>query len=239
MAESTIGPEIFFEHAKLIMILKSRKTLNQPEVIQQQEQPIPATLEKKKPEERKEPVNPAPAPKAPFPSALESPLPLDKKSIKMNEILELFKQVQINLSLLDAIKQVLTYAKFLKDLCTQKHKSKAQISRKIHLTEQTSSIFQQIAPSKLKDPGTPIISCVIGDLTIKKALLDLGASVNLLPSSVYDLFEFRELKPIMVTLQLADRSIKGPPTYNHNEINLLEKIVEDKALTLLNLDPLQ
>ena len=63
-------------------------------------------------------------------------------------------------------------------------------------------------PPKLKDPGTPIISCVIGDLTIKKALLDLGASVNLLPSSVYDLFGFGELKPTMVTLQLADRSIK-------------------------------
>ena len=43
---------------------------------------------------------------------------------------------------------------------------------------------------------------------IKKALLDLGASVNLLPSSVYDLFGFRELKPTTVTLQLADRSIK-------------------------------
>ena len=81
---------------------------------------MPATSEKKKFEEREEPVNLALAPKAPFSSALESPLFLNKKGIKMNEIVELFKQVQINLPLLDAIKQVLTYAKFLKDLCTQK-----------------------------------------------------------------------------------------------------------------------
>ena len=83
-------------------------------------------------------------------------------------------------------------------------------SKKIQLTEQASLVFQQLAPPKLKDPGTPIISCVIGNLTIRKALLDLGASVNLLPSSMYDLFGFRELKPMAVTLQLADRSIKTP-----------------------------
>ena len=55
----------------------------------------------------------------------------------------------------------------------------------------------------LKDLGAPIISCVIGDYHIEKALLDLGASVNLLPSSVYELFGFEELKPTSVTLQLA------------------------------------
>ena len=63
------------------MTLRSGKILNQPEVIQQQEQPILATTEKKKSEERKEPVNPAPAPKAPFSSDLESSLPLDKKGV--------------------------------------------------------------------------------------------------------------------------------------------------------------
>lgn len=91
MTESSTGLETFSEHAKSIMTLKSGKTLNQPEVTQQQEQPIPATIEKKKFEERKKPVNPVPAPKALFPSALESSLPLDMKGIKMNEMLELCK----------------------------------------------------------------------------------------------------------------------------------------------------
>ena len=51
---------------------------------------------------------------------------------------------------------------------------------------------------------------VSGDLTIEKALLDLGASVNVLLSSMYDRFSLRELKPTPVTLQFADRSIKVP-----------------------------
>ena len=98
----------------------------------------------------------------------------------------------------------------MKDLCTQKHKSRSQIPKKVHLTEQASFVFQHATPPKLKDPGAPIIFCVIGDHHIEKAFLDLGASVNLLPSSVYELFRFEELKPTSVTLQLADRSIKKP-----------------------------
>ena len=110
--------------------------------------------------------------------------------------------------MLDAIKQVPTYAKFLKDLCTQKCKSRSQVSKKVYLTEQASSVFRYAIPPKPKDSGAPIISYVIGDLHIKKAFLDLGANVNLLPSSIYELFGFEELKPASVTLQLADRSIK-------------------------------
>ena len=148
--------------------------------------------------------------KAPFLDVLKAPIPTDKKEEKLDEMLELFKQVQINLLLLDAIKQVPAYAKFLKNLCTQKRKSRSQIPKKVCLTEQASSIFQHTTPPKLKDPDAPIISYVIGDYHIEKALLDLGASVNLLPSSVYELFGFGELKPTSVTLQLADRPIKEP-----------------------------
>ena len=104
MAESFTSPEIFSEHAKLIMTLRSGKILNQLKVTQQSKQPMPTTSEKKNPKEREEPVNPTPIPKAPLPSALENPLPMDKKRVKMNEMLELFKQVHINLPLLNAIK---------------------------------------------------------------------------------------------------------------------------------------
>jgi len=62
--------------------------------------------------------------------------------------------------------------------------------------------------SKLKNPGAPIISCVIEDITIERVLLDLGRSENLLPSSVYDRFSLSELKPISVTLQFTDWSVK-------------------------------
>ena len=63
---------------------------------------------------------------------------------------------------------------------------------------------------KCKDPGSPAISCKIGDRLIEQALLDLGASVNLMPYSVYLQLGLGELKPTTMTLQLADRSVKIP-----------------------------
>ncbi|GAV60410.1 LOW QUALITY PROTEIN: hypothetical protein CFOL_v3_03941, partial [Cephalotus follicularis] len=149
--------------------------------------------------------------KAPFPECLRSPSlvpPFGKKLARMDEMMELFKQVQINIPLLDAIRQVPAYAMFLKDLCTTQRKLRMHIPKIVHLTEQVSAVLSNKLPPKLKDPGAPLISCKIGNL-IERALLDLGASVNILPSSVYDNFGFGELKPAEVTLQLADRSLKN------------------------------
>ena len=125
-------------------------------------------------------------------------------------MLEIFKHVQINLLLLDAIQQVPAYAKFLKELCTQKRKLRSHAQKKIYLTGQVSAVLQHQIPPKLKDPGTPIISCVIGNITVGRALLDLGASVNILPGFFYDQFGLKEMKPTPMTLQLANRSIKVP-----------------------------
>jgi len=63
---------------------------------------------------------------------------------------------------------------------------------------------------KYKDPGCPTISCFIGEHKIKKALLNIGASVNLLPYSVFQSLNLGELKPTSVTLLLADRFVKVP-----------------------------
>ena len=63
---------------------------------------------------------------------------------------------------------------------------------------------------KYKDPGCPTISVNIGGTCVEKTLLDLGASVNLLPYSIYKQLGLRELKPTSITLSLADRSIKIP-----------------------------
>ena len=66
------------------------------------------------------------------------------------------------------------------------------------------------APLKYKDLGCPTISVMIGGKVVEKALLDLGASVNLLPYSVYKQLGLGELKPTSITLSLADRSVKIP-----------------------------
>nr|CAN75575.1 hypothetical protein VITISV_022176 [Vitis vinifera] len=116
----------------------------------------------------------------PFSQALHG-----KKGIRnASEILEVLRQVKINIPLLDMIKQVPTYAKFLKDLCTIKRG--LNVNKKAFLTEQ------------------------IGEKVMEKALLDLGASVNLLPYFVYKQLGLGELKPTSITLSLADRSVKIP-----------------------------
>lgn len=143
-------------------------------------------------------------PKPPFPHRLHN----GKKGTQFGEILEVFKQVHINIPFLDAIQQVPSYAKFLKDLVTQKRKT--NIPKKAFLTEQASSVIQCKFPVKYKDPGCPTISCRIGEHHIERALLDLGASVNLLPYSVYLQLDLGELKSTPITLQLADRSVKIP-----------------------------
>ncbi|XP_071741306.1 uncharacterized protein [Rutidosis leptorrhynchoides] len=73
---------------------------------------------------------------------------------------ETFQQVKINLPLLDAIRQVPSYAKFLKDLCTQKRKQRANLPKKVELTEHLSAVVSGTLPPKFKDPGTPLIADV-------------------------------------------------------------------------------
>jgi hypothetical protein len=101
-----------------------------------------------------------------------------------------------------------SYVKFLKDLVTIKRKT--NVPKKSYMTEQVSSILQCKLPIKYKDPGCQTIACMIGVSQINRAMLDLGASVNLLPYSVYLQLGLGELKPTIVTLQLADRLIKRP-----------------------------
>ncbi|RVW41463.1 Retrovirus-related Pol polyprotein from transposon 17.6 [Vitis vinifera] len=105
----------------------------------------------------------------PFSQALH-----DKKGTNnASAIFEVLRQVKVNIPLLDMIKQVPTYAKFLKDLCSIKRG--LNVNKKAFLIEQVSAIIQCKSPVKYKDPGCPTISVSIGGTCVEKALLDLGA----------------------------------------------------------------
>ena len=140
----------------------------------------------------------------PFPQALRN----KKKIPNQAEIWEVLRQVKVNIPLLDMIKQVPTYETFLKDLCTLKRG--LGIEKKAFLTEQVNAIIQSKTPVKYKDPGSPTILVNIGGTCIDKALLDLGASVNLMPYSLYKQLGLGELNPTNITLSLVDRSLKIP-----------------------------
>ena len=141
---------------------------------------------------------------SPFPQALHG----KKGTNNASENFEVLRQVKVNIYLLDMIKQVPTYAKFLKNLCTIKRG--LNVNKKAFLIEQVSVIIQCKSPVKYKDPSCPTISVSVGGTCVEKNLLDLGASVNLLPYSVYKQLGLGELKPTSITLSLADRPMKIP-----------------------------
>jgi hypothetical protein len=176
-------------------------------------------------------------PRAPFPERLKEPPCAAKQGEKFQEMMEIFKQVQINIPIIDAIRQIPSYAKFLKDLCTQKRRMRTRSPEKILLTEQVSSLIQHTVPTKIKDPGAPTISCIIGDHAIEKALLDLGAGVNLLPFSVYTQLGLGELKPTTVVLQLADRSVKKPRGIVEDVIIRVDKFYFPVDFIVLDTEP--
>ncbi|CAN6544086.1 unnamed protein product [Malus baccata var. baccata] len=141
---------------------------------------------------------------APFPNRFKQ----TKKEEAEKDILETFRKVQVNISLLDAIKQVPRYAKFLKELCT----TRKRISTKevVKVGENVSAILQRKLPPKCKDPGSFTIPCVIGNTRFESAMLDLGASINVMPYSIYASMNLGELKNDGVIIQLADRSNAYP-----------------------------
>ena len=169
----------------------------------------------------------------PFPQALRS----KKKASQQAGILEVLRQVKVNIPLLDIIKQVPAYARFLKDLCTIK--KGLGIEKKAFLTEQVSAIIQSKNPVKYKDPGSPTISDNIGGTCIDKSLLDLEASVNLLPYSVYMQLGLGELKPTNITLSLADRSVKIPKGIVEDVLVKVNKFYYSVDFVVLDTEPIE
>nr|XP_027086604.1 uncharacterized protein LOC113708340 [Coffea arabica] len=136
----------------------------------------------------------------PFPSRLEK----SKKQDKEKEILEVFRKVEINIPLLDAIKQVPKYAKFLRDLCVNRRRLRGD--ERVIVGKNVSAVLQRKLPPKCGDPGMFTIPCKIGNTVIRRAMLDLGASINVMPKSIYASLKLGPLKETGIIIQLADRT---------------------------------
>src|SRR5262249_15760907 len=136
---------------------------------------------------------------------------------------DLFKQLHINFPFIDALTQMPNYAKFLKEILSNKRKLE-DIST-VTLNEECSAILQNKLPQKLKDPGSFTIPCVIGTRTISKALADLGASINLMPYSLFKTLNLGEPKPTRMSIQLADRSIRYPRGIIEDVLVKVDKLI--------------
>ncbi|XP_074314418.1 uncharacterized protein LOC141649632 [Silene latifolia] len=78
--------------------------------------------------------------------------------------------------------------------------------KKVKASEHVSAIFQKRLPQKCSDTGMFTIPCKIGDLDCQHAMLDLGASINVLPNYLYESLKLEPLKPTRTVISLAGRS---------------------------------
>ena len=129
--------------------------------------------------ESEKPESPPPyKPKIPFPQRFSK----SKLDEKFRKFFEMLNKLYINVPFTEALSQMPSYAKFLKEIFSNKRK--IEEDETINLTEECSVIIQNKLPPKLKDPGSFSIPCVIGFETIEKSMCDLGASVSLMSLSL-------------------------------------------------------
>ncbi|GJT51740.1 reverse transcriptase domain-containing protein [Tanacetum coccineum] len=108
----------------------------------------------------------------------------------------------------DALLLMPRFAPTIKSLLM--NKEKLLELAKIPLNENCSAMLLKKLPEKLGDPGKFLIPCNFPRIDVCYALADLGASINLMPLSIWKKLSLPDLTPTRMTLELADRSITYP-----------------------------
>ncbi|XP_070026067.1 uncharacterized protein [Nicotiana sylvestris] len=133
-------------------------------------------------------------------------MPEMKNENQFKKFTEMMKSLSINVPLVEALEQMPGYAKLMKDLVTKKRSMDCET---IKMTHQVSAIVHLMAP-KLEVPGAYTIPCTIGSADFAKALCDLGASINLMPYSVFKTFAIGQPRATSMRLQMVNRTMKMP-----------------------------
>ncbi|XP_074287979.1 uncharacterized protein LOC141613142 [Silene latifolia] len=173
-------------------------------------------------------------PQAPFPSALNDTRVMDKKTSSLYEI---FRKVEVNIPLFDLLSSVPKYAKFLKELCTTKRINKDKSMKKVRANGHVSAIFQKRLPQKCGDPDMFTIPCKIGELECQRVMLDLGASINVLPHYLYVSLKLGPLKPTHVIISLADRSNIYPNRIIEDVLVKVGDMIFSADLYMIEMEP--
>ncbi|XP_070009350.1 uncharacterized protein [Nicotiana sylvestris] len=143
-------------------------------------------------------------PPPPFPQRLAK----HQKEEQYKKFFEMLKQIQVNIPLIEALKEMPRYAKMLKDLMSRKFDF--QDLATVALTQTCSAVVTRLVAENLSDPGSFTIPCTIGNFVFAKELCDLGASINLMPLVIYKMLGIGRARPTSMLLQLADGTVKCP-----------------------------
>ncbi|XP_038701821.1 uncharacterized protein LOC119998542 [Tripterygium wilfordii] len=104
------------------------------------------------------------------------------------------------------------------------------------LSEECSAVLLNKLPPKLKDPRSFTIPCVITNLRFEKVLIDLGASINLMPLSVFQQLGVGKMQPTSISLQLADHSIKFPLGIIEDILIKVDRFLLSADFIILNME---
>ncbi|GJR56960.1 reverse transcriptase domain-containing protein [Tanacetum coccineum] len=144
----------------------------------------------------------------PFPSRRNDERRREKANDQIEKFYEIFRDLSFEISFTDALMLMPKFASTLKTLIGNKEKL-SEMAR-TPLNENCSAVILNKLPKKLGDPGRFLIPCEFSGINTCNALADLGASINLMPYSVWKNLSLPELTPTCMTLELADRSISEP-----------------------------
>ncbi|XP_048229220.1 uncharacterized protein LOC125369897 [Ricinus communis] len=126
------------------------------------------------------------------------------------------------------------YAKFLKDILSRKRKLEEVAY--VQLNKECSAVFQSKLPEKHHDPGSFTIPCTLGILCVDDALADLGDSINVMPTSLFNKLGLGEAKSTRMCIQLADRSVKLPRGIVENVLVKEDKFIFPMDFVVMDMD---
>ncbi|GJZ21750.1 reverse transcriptase domain-containing protein [Tanacetum coccineum] len=144
----------------------------------------------------------------PFPSRRNNERRHEKANDQIEKFYEMFRDLSFEISFMDALMLMPKFASTLKSLIGNKEKL-SEMAR-TPLNENCSAVILNKLPKKLGDPGRFLIPCEFSRINTCNALADLGASINLMPYSVWKNLSLPELTPTCMTLELGNRSISEP-----------------------------
>nr|GEY26103.1 reverse transcriptase domain-containing protein [Tanacetum cinerariifolium] len=147
-------------------------------------------------------------PSIPYLSRLHDQKLCDKANDQREKFFQIFKDLNFNIRFADAFILMSKFGPSIKSLLTNKDKL-CELAR-TPLNEHYSAVLLKKLPEKLGDPGKFLISCDFLEMAECLAMADLGASINLMPLSVWNKLSLPDLSPTCMTLELADRSISHP-----------------------------
>ncbi|GJW10393.1 reverse transcriptase domain-containing protein [Tanacetum coccineum] len=144
----------------------------------------------------------------PYPSRVNKEKIREKDDLLALKFMEIFRNLHFELSFADALLHMPKFAPMFRKLLN--NKDKILELTKTPVNENCSAVILKTFPEKLGDPGRFLIPCDFPELDECLALADLGASINLMPLSVFEKLNRQGLTKTRMVLELADRSISTP-----------------------------